>query len=177
MNEISIEEINKITEKTNQEIENLNGLLEKLARDRKKKNREMNKVRSRRIIAKDRKKIRKEIINCYKSITELEIGLSILEKNKEAFENLNNSYLIELKTIEHYIDLGTKTKDALEKEKKDFISETPDEVKSVMKDLDEEPKTLPSKPPVRRKTPAKTLPKKKTTKAKAKPVKKTNTKK
>ena len=176
MNEISIEEINKITEKTNQEIDSLNALLEKLARDRKKKNREMNKVRSRRIIAKDRKKIRKEIINCYKSITELEIGLSILEKNKEKFENLNNSYLIELKTIEHYIDLGTKTREALEEEKKEFISESPEEVKDVMKDLDREPKTLPSKPLVRRKTPAKTVPKKKTN-AKAKTVKKTDTKK
>ena len=78
MTEISIEEINKLTERTNEQIDVLNALLEKLARDRKKKSKEMNKVRSRRIIAKDRKKIRKEIINCYKAITELEIGLSIL---------------------------------------------------------------------------------------------------
>ena len=175
MTEISIEEINKLTERTNEQIDVLNALLEKLARDRKKKSKEMNKVRSRRIIAKDRKKIRKEIINCYKAITELEIGLSILEKNKAAFENLSSSYLLELKTIEHYIDLGTKTIDALEQEKKEFISKSPEEVKSIIKDLDKEPKTLPKKVPAK-KTPAKTLPKRKTN-TKAKPVKKTNTKK
>ena len=175
MNDISIEEINKLTERTNEQIDVLNALLEKLARDRKKKSKEMNKVRSRRIIAKDRKKIRKEIINCYKSITELEIGLSILEKNKAAFENLSNSYLIELKTIEHYIDLGTKTIDVLEKEKKEFINKSPEEVQKIMKDLEKEPKTLPKKSSAK-KTTAKTLPKKKTT-AKPKTVKKTNTKK
>lgn len=175
MNEISIEDINKLTAKTNEQIDVLNSLLEKLARDRKKKSKEANKVRSRRIIAKDRKKIRKEIINCYKAITELEIGLSILEKNKAAIENFSNSYLIELKTIEHYIDLGTKTIDALEKEKKEYISKSPEEVKDVMKGLDKKAKTLPSKPRAK-KAPAKTLPKKKTN-TKPKTVKKTNTKK
>ena len=175
MNEITIEDINKLTARTNEEIDVLNSLLEKLARDRKKKSKEMNKVRSRRIIAKDRKKIRKEIINCYKAITELEIGLSILEKNKAALESFNNSYLIELKTIEHYIDLGTQTIDALEKEKKEYINKSPEEVKDVMKGLDKKARTLPSKPRTR-KAVAKTLPKKKTS-TKPKTVKKTNTKK
>lgn len=175
MNEITIDEINKLTTKTNEEIDILNALLEKLARDRKKKSKEINKVRSRRIIAKDRKKIRKEIINCYKAITELEIGLSILEKNKAALENFSNSYLIELKTIEHYIDLGSQTIDVLEKEKKEYINKSPEEVKDIMKSLDKRAKTMPSKPHAK-KAQAKTLPKKKTS-AKPKTVKKTNTKK
>ena len=175
MNEITIDEINKLTTKTNEEIDILNALLEKLARDRKKKSKEINKVRSRRIIAKDRKKIRKEIINCYKAITELEIGLSILEKNKAKLENFSDTYLIELKTIEHYIDLGSQTIDVLEKEKKEYINKSPEEVKDIMKSLDKRAKTMPSKPHAK-KAPAKTLPKKKTS-AKPKTVKKTNTKK